>query len=207
MLPVLGTPILERIIDSLPQTIDEVIIVIGYLGDAIKNHFGSSFHGRAIRYVVQEKKEGTFNALRLAESFFKDEYFLMLYADDLFGSLSYERCLKKGGLCVLLSRAEHPERFGVVSLNSDGTIAEIIEKPRNPNGNLVSCGPAVLHRDIFRYPPPQNPNGEYYIPDSINLMVKDGYTVYTQECDWWIPIGYPDDLKKAEQFLKEQGLR
>lgn len=204
LLAVLGKPLLTHIIEGLPKPIDEVIIVIGYLGHVIRGHFGDSCAGKKIRYVVQDNQNGTFHALKAAEPLLDEKKFLMVYADDLFSPVSYRRCAETGEICLLLATAKNPERFGVVTLNPDRTVREIEEKPKAPKSNLVSCGPAVLTKEIFQYPPPQNPNGEYYIPDSVNLMIKAGHRVSTARSDWWLPIAYPEDLRKAEKFLRRK---
>ena len=53
LIKVAGKPILEHILDALPPEIDEVILVVGYKADMVKQHFGDSYHGRHIRYVYQ----------------------------------------------------------------------------------------------------------------------------------------------------------
>ena len=48
MLDVAGKPLLEYKLEALPDEIDEIVIVTGYLGDFIKRHFGSSYIGKKI---------------------------------------------------------------------------------------------------------------------------------------------------------------
>lgn len=203
MLKIHGKPLLEYLLESLPKEIDEIIVVVGYLGDQIKKHFGGDFQGKKIRYVEQKEKLGTWKALELCKSLLGKGNFLLLYADDLHSPLSLQRCIKRGSMCVLLEKAPNPERFGVVILNPDKSVKEIEEKPKHPKSNLISCGPYVLNEKIFDYPPEKHENGEYYIPESVSQMAKD-YKVYGVESDWWLPIGYPEDLKSAEEFLKEK---
>ena len=40
MIKILGKPILHHIIDALPDEVNEIILVVGYLGDQIENYFG-----------------------------------------------------------------------------------------------------------------------------------------------------------------------
>ena len=62
-------------------------------------------------------------------------------------------------------------------------------------------GPAVLDGRIFSYEPPQHENGEYYLAEAIGQLVKDHPVVAVPQ-SLWIPIGYPEDLAKAEEILK-----
>jgi len=45
MLPIKGKPKLVYTLENLPEEIDEVILVIGYLGEQIRNFFGDEYNG------------------------------------------------------------------------------------------------------------------------------------------------------------------
>lgn len=206
LLPVLGQPLLSWTIKSFPKEIDEIIIVIGYLGDKIKDFFGSEFDGRSIKYVVQKQKLGTYDALKTARGLIKDDLFLTIYADDFFDTLSYERLIAKEAPAILVKEVADPKRFGVVTLNPDGSIKEIVEKPAKPESNLANCGPSVLNKRIFDYPPDKGKGGEYYLSESVSKLAKEN-KVYAVVAFKWLPIGFPEDLGKAEEFLNNnQGL-
>ncbi len=84
MIKVCGRPLLEHIIDALPAEVDELILVVGYLREQIRDYFGDSFKRFKINYIVQENKLGTYNALKLCEHLLRlEERFLLIYADDL----------------------------------------------------------------------------------------------------------------------------
>ena len=59
MLPLLGRPILEHLLEILPEAVDEVILVVGYRAEKIKAHFSDRFGRFRIHYIHQEKPEGT----------------------------------------------------------------------------------------------------------------------------------------------------
>ena len=70
----------------MPDEIDELILVVGYLREQIKDYFGENFSRFKVKYVVQENKLGTYNALKLCEHLLNSgEKFLLMYADDLHG--------------------------------------------------------------------------------------------------------------------------
>src|SRR3989338_3796895 len=107
-----GKPILERTLHQLPKEIDEVIMVIGYLGNKIKKYFGSNFAGKRIKYVVQKEQLGTFHALKQAKKFLKNE-FLILMADDIYSKKDLIN-LAKNEQAVLAREVSGPsEKFGV----------------------------------------------------------------------------------------------
>lgn len=194
--------LLEHIISRLPNEVDEIIMVVGYLGQQIVDYCGENFLGRKMKYVWQEKKLGTFHALKLCEPHIeKGERFLMLYADDIHGAEGIKECLKYER-ALMVDEVEDPRRFGVVCVNDDCSIFEIIEKPESPPSNTVSSGVLLLDSKIFEYEADRHPNGEYYLTDAIAKMLKDGHKFFAVKSSMWLPIGYPEDLQKAEEKLK-----
>lgn len=198
LIHVSGKPLLDHIIDSLPSAIDEIIIVVGYLGEMIEAHYGSEYRGKKVSYVTQEVQDGTARALWLCKDMLKGR-FLFMFADDLHGKEDIAR-VTSYSRGMLAKTSETPERFGVVVRNPDGTLSEIVEKPTHPPSNLVSTGVMVLDTNIFMYEP-QNPvNGEYYLTEVLERYAKE-YPVAVVEEDFWIPIGYPSDITRAETIL------
>lgn len=205
MLLVNGKPLLGHILDSLPNEIDEIILVVGYFREKIIDYFGERFSHFRIKYIVQEEKSGTYNALKLCESLLEDEEkFLMLYADDLHGREGLKKCVNSEYLCMLAHEVNDSRKFGVLEVDSEGFIISIEEKPENPKTNLVSTGATVLDKNIFNFPAKQHKNGEYYLTDSIEQMIKAGYKFKAIRSSSWIPIGYPDDLGRAEKILNSK---
>lgn len=203
MLEVAGKPILEHIFDDLPEQIDEVILVVGYLREKITGYFGSKSGRLNIQYVVQAEKLGTFDALKLCENLVNGgEKFFMMYADDLHGAENLKKCADNESLAMLVYEAENPSRFGVVEMDKEGYVSGIEEKPEHPKSNLVSIGVMLLEKDIFKFPARKHLNGEYYLTDSIEQMIEHGYKFKAVRSSMWLPIGYPEDLKKAEEKLK-----
>lgn len=204
MLLVNGKPLLEHIIGSLPENIDELILVVGYLHHKIHNHFKHRFGKFKIDYLIQHEKTGTYDALKLCSGLLDDkERFLMMFADDLHGREGLEKCANSKNFCVLVSEAEDPKKFGVIETDSDGSIRGFEEKPDNPKSNLVSIGVLSLDKSVFNYPARKHPNGEYYLTDSISQMIKDGHKFEAIHSTFWLPIGYPADLERAEKMIKK----
>jgi len=199
-----GKPLLYHLVKTFPEAVTELILVIGYLGEKIVDYCGSEFLGRPVHYVWQKKKEGTFPALKLAESLLKDEEkFFIAYADDLLNPEAVKTCIEKTP-SVLVAKVERPERFGVVTVNSDGSIKSIIEKPEHPSSDLVITSGCSLTPEIFDYPPPMHPTKkEFFLSEAINLFAQKN-KVWAIETKFWFPVGTPEDLKKAEKILKER---
>lgn len=201
MVEIAGKPILEHIFDFLPDSIDEAILIVGYESEKIKSYLGKKFRGKKINYVTQDIASGTAHALQLACPFLDPEQkFLLIYADDLHDKKSIERCVKhpRG---LLVYESPNPQNFGVIITDKNQKIVEIEEKPEKPKSNLVAAGIYVLDNHIFEYEAEQRKNGEYCLTTMIQKMIKD-YDVVAEKTSFWLPVGFPEDINKAEEFLK-----
>jgi len=103
-------------------------------------------------------------------------------------------------LSVLVKKTEHPERFGVVTLSDGNHVVRVVEKPERPESDFVVTGPAVLDERIFSFEPPQHTSGEYYLAEAIGRLVEN-HPVVGVEQEFWMPIGYPEDVRIAEEIL------
>jgi NDP-sugar pyrophosphorylase family protein len=201
LIPVADRPLLEHIIDALPKEVNEIILVVGYKADMIKLHFGDSYKSRRITYVNQWMPAGTAHALSMTEPFLKDDRFLLVCGDDLQGARAFQKALTYP-LSILAAVHTDPSRFGVIERNADGTLASIVEKPEVPLSNLISTGAMVLDKRLFQYEAARHENGEYYMTYPLGLLAK-AHPVQVVEQDFWIPIGYPEDVAVAETKLRE----
>jgi bifunctional UDP-N-acetylglucosamine pyrophosphorylase/glucosamine-1-phosphate N-acetyltransferase len=202
LIKVAGKPILEHIIDALPEEIDEVIVIVGYKGKMIEDHLGDSYGGRRIRYVHQWMPAGTAHALSIARPLINGP-FLFMYGDDIHGADAIKEAMKHK-YSILAAPHKEPQKFGVVELREDGTLQAIVEKPENPKTNLVSTGGMMLDDTIFNYDAPRHESGEYYLTDPLSSFAAEN-PVMVIEQSLWLPIGYPEDIANAEAILKERG--
>ncbi len=198
LVKVSNKPLIDHIVEALPTAVDELIIVVGYLGDMIKEHCGNEFHGRKVTYVVQEEQNGTARALWLCKDMLKGR-FLFLFADDIHGKGDLSRATSYVR-SILVAAVDHPEKFGIVVRNPDGTLGLMIEKPEHAPSNCASTGAMVLDDHIFEFEPETPVKGEYYLTEVIERYSKQ-YPIAVVEEELWIPIGYPEDITRAETLL------
>ncbi len=203
MLEVLGKPILQHVIESLPREIDELLIIIGYKGEKIEKYFGKKFDGRTITYVWQKEQLGTGHALMLCKDLIgSDEKFLFMMGDDLQSTAAIQKLLKHDH-AVLVHTHENPKRFGVIEADAQGKVIGFEETPENPKSNLVSLAVFVLSSKIFQYPAALSRTGEYWATDQIRQMMQE-HVFFVEPSDFWLPIGYPEDIEKAEAVLRDK---
>ena len=199
MVPIGDMPILEYTMSILPKVIDEVILVVGYKQEKIREHFGSEWKGRKILYVDQPEPKGTGEALERVRPLLRGEHFMLIYGDDLYHRDDLERCVSHSGMSILVKEAEHPERMGVC-LVEDDMLKGIIEKPEIPPTNLATIGVYVLHEAIFEVPKTIDAKGEHVLSPQIGDL-STTHPIKIIKAQFWHPIGYPDDVEKAKALL------
>src|SRR5438093_10317382 len=68
LLPVQGRPILDWALAALPAVVDRVVVVVHYLADQVETYLRGQKHISRWVTVLQEKPQGTGDALRMCQS-------------------------------------------------------------------------------------------------------------------------------------------
>ncbi len=209
LLEVAGKTLLEYKLDALPDEIDEVFIVIGYLGHMIRERFGGAHEGKLIRYVEQKNPVGgTADALWQARPFLAGR-FIVLPSDDIFEKKDVMRCLEqKDGWAVLVQEVPELHAAGKVEIGADSRIAAVYEGDHGTEPGLASTSTFVLDTRLFECPlvPKSAESTEYGLPQTaIEAAEALGIPLYGVIGGGWIQITAPEDLEKAARILADRG--
>lgn len=196
-------PILEYTLKQLPDSITEIVLVIGYKKEKIKAYFKKRDNKRKITFIEQDNFKGTADALFQCERIISSqESFLVLNGDDLYKKEDLNKlCEHKRAL--LGKHTENPEEFGVIELNQEGKLKNIVEKPKDRDEGLINIGCYLLDSKIFNFDPVQITEKEYGLPQTVAKMAKE-HPVEVVKAKFWHPIGYPEDIKKARKIIKNE---
>lgn len=160
MLPINHIPIIEHQIKCLKeaQIIDEVIVVIGHLGNVIKNYLkdGSNF-GIKISYIEENSPLGTAGALFYLKEKIKDD-FIFLFGDVFFNidfnrMISYHKEKNSDGT-LFVHPNTHPFDSVLIDCDRNGKITGIDSKriARNYDyNNNINAGIFIFSPKIFQY--------------------------------------------------------
>jgi UDP-N-acetylglucosamine diphosphorylase/glucosamine-1-phosphate N-acetyltransferase len=208
-----GKPILQFCLEALKEVgVTEILIVTHYMGEAIRQFFGSGEKlCLNLKYVEQPSVLGTGNATAVAEPFLKED-FLLVYGDLLFSSESVKRILetfnhKKASAVMAVVPVDKPESYGIVALQNGDQISRIVEKParKDAPSNLANAGIYVLTNEIFDVLHSIDPSlrGELELTDAISIFAKSKKTVLAVEIPKpdWLDIGRPWDLLDANAWV------
>jgi UDP-N-acetylglucosamine diphosphorylase / glucose-1-phosphate thymidylyltransferase / UDP-N-acetylgalactosamine diphosphorylase / glucosamine-1-phosphate N-acetyltransferase / galactosamine-1-phosphate N-acetyltransferase len=206
MLEVAGKTLLEHKFDMLPESFDEIILIVGYLADVVERRFGSEYKGRKIRYVVQDTLDGTMGAVKRAEPFLKDR-FLVLMGDDLYCREDVEKLVALPDWGILMERMESMGSGGNMVV-ADGKVVAIEEGDHRGKPGLMNTNMFMLDTRLFSYPPVPKSAGsdEYGLPQTVVAASKaSGIALDPVYTTFWFQVTEPDDLPKAEVMLARSG--
>lgn len=131
LLPVVGKPIVQRIVedfnDSFPGEIEEVAFIIGDFGPQAEQQLRSIAEGIGARASIyhQETPEGPAHAVYCARESL-DGKCIVAFADTLFKA-SFQFDTETEGI-IWVQQVDDPSSFGVVKTNADGVITDFVEK-------------------------------------------------------------------------------
>jgi bifunctional UDP-N-acetylglucosamine pyrophosphorylase/glucosamine-1-phosphate N-acetyltransferase len=200
LFPLLGKTILEHNLEQLNGLVPEVILVVGYKGQMIRDLIGERYKNLKIRYVWQKKQLGTGDAAKCALPFIKDK-FLLLNGDDLYSRKDIKEALSSFP-SLLAKEVDEPKSFGLV-IKKRKFVESIIEKPKKPISNLVNTGLYFLDKKIFGYQISKSRRGEYEFTDYIKKLIKEK-KLYLKIAKDWLALSLPENLLKANQMLLDK---
>ena len=218
MIPIAGRPLLEHLLISLRENeVKEVVLVVGYLGEQIRNFLGDgSDFGMKIEYATQNSIEGTASAIKATKEYVSEDKFLVVNGDLFVSSKAIREVLSQRSsdeMLVSVVPVIFPERYGVVEIK-DEAIKNIIEKPSSEKkvSKLVNAGVYVFGKDVFRWinRTSRSNRHEYEITATIQNMIDNGFTFkpVVIEPNHWLDIGRPWDLLRAlEKILTKENLK
>ena len=207
MLTVAGKSLIEHKLDVLPPEVDEVILIVGYLGQVIRDAFGDEFRGRRIRYVEQETLDGTAAALWLARPYLT-ERFVVLMGDDLYSREDIDACLSRSDWSILIQETETMASGGRMVMDEAGHIVAIEEGDHRGKPGLMNTNLFALDPRVFEYPmvPKAEGSDEYGLPQTVlAASLASGIPLVAVNATFWFQITAPEDLKRAEETLKALG--
>jgi bifunctional UDP-N-acetylglucosamine pyrophosphorylase/glucosamine-1-phosphate N-acetyltransferase len=198
MLPVDDRPLAAHAADAAAQAgADELIIVVGYEADAVREYFGREYAGVPVSYAVQDEQAGTADAVMSARDRLDGPFVVLngdnLYEPDAVGDLF------EAGPAVGAVRVENPSNYGVLSTEEE-TITDIVEKPDDPPSNLANAGAYAFPGEAREWlDVPESERGEREITDVLARVI-DEYEVSAVEIDRWLDVGRPWELLEANEW-------
>jgi bifunctional UDP-N-acetylglucosamine pyrophosphorylase/glucosamine-1-phosphate N-acetyltransferase len=212
-----GRPMLSYVLDTLAAVgVPSPIVVVGYGADQVRAALGEG-----LRYVQQEQPLGTGDAvgqaLPLLEGF--SGTVLVVYGDvPLLRPATLETLLahhrQQGAAATILTDLrDDPTGYGRVLRDTRGNVLRIVEEPdaspaerevREINAGVYAFDAGAL-RGALRALEPANAQGEYYLTDAIDHLLRARQTVaavVAPSARETLGINSRRDLADAEALLR-----
>jgi len=216
LLPVFDKPMIHYPVQTLISAgIEEILVVVGgpHAGDFIrvlKN--GKEFGIKHLEYAYQDSGDGGIaDALRLAEDYADTDSIAVILGDNCTDAdISFEVKNFKEGAVIFLQEVEDPQRFGIAELDPKDKqkVINIIEKPKDPKGNLAVTGLYIYDNQVFTFIKQIKPSsrGQLEITDVNNLYIKEGNLRWAKLSGYWSDAGTFDSLYRTSVYWARKNL-
>ena len=217
LLPVAGTMIVERIVETfsrtLDGTIDEIVYILGPdFGQEIKDRLTemSERHDAKASFGVQEVARGTAHAVSCAGEKLNGEV-IIVFADTIFDT-DKTVTVEGADSVIWLKEVDDPSRFGV-AVEKDGQITDFVEKPSEPISNLAIIGVYYFKKGQelmkeIQYLLDNNIVGhgdEYQLTDALDRLLKNDNVFKKATVEEWLDCGtLPAWLDTVGQILEKE---
>ncbi|WP_027400290.1 nucleotidyltransferase family protein [Anaerovorax odorimutans] len=202
LIPIGEKPIIELVIDSFKNYgCKEFFITVNYKKNMLKAYLEELDKDYKIKYVEEDKPLGTGGSLYFLKNDINSTFFVsncdILLETDYADIMNFHRT-SKNIITVVTSLKKYTVPYGVVNINSDGSINSLIEKPSADY--LVNTGVYVVEPDVLNY---LNDNEFMHITDLIAKCLRDNKRVGTYPIseDAWMDMGQFEDMEKMKKRL------
>jgi mannose-1-phosphate guanylyltransferase / phosphomannomutase len=213
MVPIVGKPCMEHILELLKQHgLDAVIVTVAFMPQAIRSYFGGGDSlGMSIEYSVEESPLGTAGSVRLASDRL-EETFLVISGDalcdvDLTDLIRFHR-EKESAVTIGLKSVENPLEFGIVVTDDEGKVERFLEKPSWSQvfSDTINTGIYVLEPEVLRHIPTDRPFD--FSKELFPLLLEMGRPMYGYVFeDYWQDIGNLDQFRQANFDALDERVR
>lgn len=219
MIPILGKPVMEYLIEHLARHgVCEIMINVAHLHKKIEQYFGNgqrlgvqigySYEGVYDQGEIMPKPLGSAGGMRCIQDFggFFDKTTIVICGDALIdldiGSALFEHKQKKAMVSVITMEVPAAEvsNYGIVEADKNGRVISFQEKPqvKNARSNHASTGIYFFEPEAIDLIPP---NETFDIGSQLfPLLVEKGLPFYAQNRFYnWIDIGRVSDYWEVLQ--------
>lgn len=217
--PVCGKPMVQHVIDQVKSLdINEIVTIVGHGAEKVKDQLGEDS-----QYALQAEQLGTAHAVQQAGDMLADkEGVTIVVCGDtpLIKAETMEALFKhheetNAKATILTARAEDPTGYGRIVRNAEGFVEKIVEhKDANEQERSINeintgtyCFDNKMLFEAIQNVSNDNVQGEYYLPDVIEILKNQGEIVSAYVTDNFAEtLGVNDRvaLAEAERTMKKR---
>ncbi len=213
---VMGNPLVYYPIEAAKAVgVTEICMIVGHKAEEVRQTVGEQ-----VGYALQSEQLGTGHAVMQAVDFIGDTgEIIILYGDTplitgktLEEMLTFHRT-QKNGATVLSAIVEDSFGYGRIVRNESGQFTKIVEQKdaneseaciKEINGGMYVFEAALL-KDALSKITNDNKQKEYYLTDTIEILLKEGHTVDAiaiSEIDDILGVNSREQLAQTTAIMK-----
>ena len=217
--PVCGKPMVEHVIDNVSSIkAKKIVTIIGHGAEEVKSVLKDK-----TEYALQAEQLGTAHAVMQAQDLLGSEEgtTLVICGDtplitaETLDALLNLHTEQKAKATILTARTTNPAGYGRIVRNKEGLVEKIVEHKDATEEELLIeeintgtyCFDNKLLFDCLKNVSNHNAQGEYYLPDVIEILKKQGEIISAYETpDFAETLGINDRvaLSQAETYMKRR---
>ncbi len=214
LVSVAGKPVLGHVLDAFAKLqVDEVVFIVGYLGEQISAYVSAAYPHLQARYIEQKELLGQAHALWLAKEQMQGPTVVVFVDTITEVDLSFlEQLAPTVDGVIFTKEVEDPRRFGIVVADKNNQATKLVEKPDSMADhqaliglyyfregiNLVSAIEEMFAKEV-------RTKGEYYLADAVQIMINRGAKFLVQSVDVWEDCGKIDAILHTNRYLLSHG--
>lgn len=208
LIPIAGKTILSFIVDQLKEAgIKEFIFIVGYLGEKIQDYVKQTYPELETHFVFQNERQGTGHAIELTKNIVgTDEVFVVL--GDTICEYDVQEVVNSPFSMLGVKKVDDPRNFGVASIDENGFIEQVVEKPAIPKSNMALVGLYKIKETHFLFECLHHlfmqdikTQGEYNLTDALDCMIKRGAQFKSFKVKSWFDCGKKESLLESNATL------
>ena len=217
--PVCGKPMVRHVLEQMKDLkAEKIVTVVGHGADMVKSELGDE-----CQYVLQAEQLGTAHAVMQTKELLKGKQgtTLVVCGDtpllkaETINALMDHHIKQNAKATILTSFADDPTGYGRIIRNEQGHVEKIVEhkdatdeekQVREINAGTYCFDNESLFNALEKVSN-ENAQGEYYLPDVIEILKSEGeiVTAYSTD-DFTETLGVNDRvaLSQAEKIMRQR---
>jgi glucose-1-phosphate thymidylyltransferase len=208
LIPIAGKTILSHIVDQLSEAgITEFIFIVGYLGEKIQNYVKQTYPNLTTHFVYQNERQGTGHAVELTKQLIGDEPIFVALGDTIC-EFDVNEIIESPVSMIGVRKVDDPRNFGVATIDDNGIIEQLVEKPAIPKSNMALVGlykineTAVLFECLHQlFVENITTRGEYNLTDALACMIQKGTQFRSFKVANWFDCGKKESILETNALL------
>lgn len=197
--------------------VEEVCLIVGHKAEDVKNALGED-----VSYVLQKEQLGTGHAVMQAMDFIEsaDEVLILCGDTPLVTGETLQDMLdfhhhNNNAITVLSAMMDDPTGYGRIVRDANGNLVKIVEQKdateeekaiKEINGGMYAFDAKLLKYALSKLTN-NNVQNEYYLTDTIEILLKDGHKVNaiaTREADDIAGVNSRVQLAAVTEVMKKR---